>query len=107
MPNRFYTRRFLNKRGFHAGGYVFAYVEDSSKRTDADAWVDIDFVVADCGRQVSLDFEVEPGKLNNSLHKVDVLLDTLTRFRAALVEEGRVAAERQARSRGAHDIRKG
>ena len=32
MPNRYYTRRFLNKRGHHSGGYILAFVEDTSKR---------------------------------------------------------------------------
>ncbi|HET9870980.1 MAG TPA: hypothetical protein VFP89_00090 [Propionibacteriaceae bacterium] len=32
MPNRYYTRRFLNKRGHHAGAYILAFVEDTSRR---------------------------------------------------------------------------
>ena len=100
MPHRYYTRRFLNRRGHHAGAYVLASVEDTTRRKpDDDAWVETDFVLSDCGRQIQLDFDVDPAGLPNSLHKVDVLLDTLTRFRAALVEEGRRAAERERRAR--------
>lgn len=99
MPTRYYTRRFLNRRGHLAGAYVLASVEDSSRRTDTRSWTSVEFVVADCGRQISLDFEVGPAELANSLYKVDVLLDTLTRFRAALVEEGRLSAERERRRR--------
>ena len=98
MPNRYYTRRFLNRRGHHAGGYVLAYVEDTSKRRGARDWTDIEFTISDCGRQISLSFDVDPGELGNSLYKVDLLIDTLTKFRAALVEEGRLAAERKARA---------
>ena len=36
MPNRYYTRRFLNKRGHHSGGYILAFVEDTSKRKQGD-----------------------------------------------------------------------
>lgn len=99
MPYRYYTRRFLNKRGHHAGGYILAFVEDTARRTDDDTWTDVEFTIADCGRQISLSFEVDPAELPNSLHKVDVLLDTLTKFRAALAEEGRLAAERGAHAK--------
>lgn len=100
MPYRFYTRRFLNKRGHHAGGYILAFVEDTSKRTKDSDWTDIEFVLADCGRQINLSFEVAADELANSLYKVDVLIDTLARFREALAEEGRLAAERERRAKG-------
>ena len=80
---------------------MLASVEDTSRSTDDRTWTDIDFVLSDCGRQIRLDFEVDSDGLANSLHKVDVLLDTLTRFRVALVEEGRLAAERERRLRSA------
>jgi hypothetical protein len=99
MPHRYYTRRFLNKRGHHAGGYILAAVEDTSRNRDAQVWTDIDFTIADCGRLISLSFDADPDRLANSLYKVDVLIDTLTKFRAALVEEGRLAVEREARAK--------
>ncbi len=102
MPNRYYTRRFLNRRGHHAGGYILAFVEDTSKRTPEIEWTDIAFTLADCNRQISLSFEVDPESLANSLHKVDVLIDTLTKFRVALVEEGRLSAERAGRTNSEH-----
>ena len=96
MSKRYYTRRFLNRRGHHAGAYVLASVEDTSRRApDDDGWVETELVMSDCGRQIRLDFDVDRAGLANSLHKLDVLIDTLTRFRAALVEEGRLAAERE------------
>ena len=101
MPTRYYTRRFLNRRGHHAGAYVLASVEDTSRHPDDSTWTDVDFVLSDCGRQIRLDFEADTANLANSLHKIDVLLETLTRFRAALVEEGRLAAERERRVRAA------
>lgn len=98
MPNRYYTRRFLNRRGHHAGGYVLASVENTSRRKGDCTWTDIEFTIADCGRQISLSFEVGPKYLDNSLRKVDILIDTLTNFRQALVEEGQLAAERARRN---------
>ncbi len=62
MPHRYYTRRFLNKRGFYAGGYVLAVVEDTSRRTEERVWPTLELTVADCGRQISLDFDVDPNK---------------------------------------------
>lgn len=93
MPNRLYIRRFLNKRGYHAGGYIYAVVADTSKRKTND-WDDIEFTIADCGRQISLSFGAHPDDFANSLHKVDVLIDSLTRFRVALVAEGELASKR-------------
>ncbi len=89
MSERFYTRRFLNKRGHHAGAYILASVEDTSSEPDNEpTWADIEFTIADCGRQISLAFEARPGEFENSLHKIDLLVETLTKFRAALVAEG-------------------
>ena len=105
MPHRCYTRRFLNRRGHHAGAYVLASVEDTSRRPDDVRWTEVEFVLSDCGRQIQLDVDVDvdADSVANSLHKVDVLLDTLTKFRAALVEEGRLAAERERRVKAAKD----
>ena len=42
---------------------------------------------------------MDPEYRGNSLSRVDVLIDTLSRFLAALIEEGQLAAEREARIR--------
>ena len=95
MAHRLYIRRFLNKRGHHAGAYILVAVEDTTKRkAEGHDWTDIEFTITDCGRQVSLSFDVTPGELANSLYKVDLLRDALDRFRTALVVEGRLAAAR-------------
>ena len=99
MPNRYYTRRFLDKRGHHFGGYILAFVEDTSKRRTESDWTDTELTLADCGREISVSFEVSPEELASSLHKVDVLIETLTRFCASLVDEGCLSAERKRRAR--------
>ena len=113
MPNpytaRVDVRRFLNLPGFHGGAYVVAYVEDTSEREitkrdilgyEGSRYLNpqprIILEIADCADRISLEFELA-SELNveNSLHKVDVLLGTLTEFRAGLVEEARLYRERE------------
>lgn len=46
--------------------------------------------ITDCTRKVSLDLSVETkSKYENSLHKVDTLLEQLTRCRKALIAESK------------------
>jgi hypothetical protein len=108
MPNpykaRVDVRRFLNLPGFHAGAYVIAYVEDTSARTVATQegghrvipHPRIILEIADCSHRINLEFELDSEhEVENSLHKVDALLDALTEFRAGLVEEARLFRERE------------
>ena len=56
---RFYRRRFLNKRGFHAGAYVLASCEVdvfAPSGGDPTYTVDAELTVADCARITTLDF---------------------------------------------------
>jgi hypothetical protein len=113
MPNpykaRVDVRRFLNLPGFHGGAYVVAYVENTSDREitrrdlfgyESSRYVNpqprIILEIADCSERISLEFELH-SELNveNSLHKIDVLLGALADFRAGLVEEARVYRERE------------
>ena len=85
---RFYRRRFLNRRGFHAGAYVFATCEVETYRyqnaPDQFA-VDAQFTVADCGRAATLDFHVNSdAEARNALHKARLLRDAMVDFTAAL-----------------------
>ena len=112
MPNpytaRVDVRRFLNLPGFHGGAYVVAYVEDTSGREiskrDPFGYEGSRFVnpqpriileIADCSERINLEFEVDSElDVENSLHKVDTLIDALAEFRAGLVEEARLYRER-------------
>jgi hypothetical protein len=80
---RFYRRRFLNRRGHHAGAYVLAECKVGSwqDRLDLDAFV----TIADCGRVVTLDFSgATPAEIGNALFKARTLRDSLVDFTAAL-----------------------
>lgn len=84
---RFYRRRFLNRRGHHAGAYVIADVDvetfESSavQRTQVTAFL----TVADCGRIATLDFDVQDAKAaGNALHKARLLRDVVDGLTDAL-----------------------
>lgn len=112
MPNpykaRVDARRFLNLPGFHGGAYVVAYVEDTSGREltkrdpfgfEGNRYVNpqprIILEIADCSERINLEFELDSAlDVENSLHKVDVLVAALAEFRAGLVEEARLCSER-------------
>lgn len=84
---RFYRRRFLNKRGHHAGAYVIAtvdvehYTHKGKERRAVDAYIDL----ADCGRVIALDFDVNSKpRARNAIYKAQLLRDVLDGFIDAL-----------------------
>jgi hypothetical protein len=99
VRDHIHIRRFLNRRGFHAGAFIQAVVPDSTTCRDPDCehrWcVDPVLLISDCYRVTSLDFDLTTaGGRRNSLYKIDVLIDTLTQFREAFVVEATRATER-------------
>lgn len=98
-------RAFLNYPGFHGGAYVIAYVEDTSERDfETHEWLPrrvpptprLILEIADCTNRINLEFGVDSAACReNSLHKVEVLLDVLEHFREALEIECRLFAERE------------
>ena len=104
MRDHIHIRRFLNRKGSHAGAYVYARIGDSTTCRDADCdheWcIDTTLRISACSRTVSLDFELETAaERRNSLHNVTTLIDALTQFRDALVIEADRAAGRTRASR--------
>src|SRR5258708_37831606 len=80
----------LNLPGFHAGASVRVLVEDTTfrkwRRRPPEPRVRLR--IADCSNEISLSFEVgSAGGRENSLYKIDTLLGTLQRIRAALDAE--------------------
>lgn len=87
--NRFYRRRFLNKRGHHAGAYVIATVgvDRTLLSGDEGRYVDASIRLADCGRMITLDFDVDnKSDARNALHKAHLLREVLGGFIGALEE---------------------
>jgi hypothetical protein len=97
VRDHIHIRRFLNRRGFHAGAFIQAVVPDSTTCREAGCqhrWcVDPVLRISDCYRVASFDFDLDtPGARQNSLYKIDVLIETLIQFREALtLEAGRAA----------------
>lgn len=85
---RFYRRRFLNRRGFHAGAYVLAEcrVDTFGSRDGATHHsIDAEITISDCGRIATLDFSINSDPAaHNALHKARLLRDVLIDFTDAL-----------------------
>lgn len=76
---RYYRRQFLNRPGIHEGAYVLASVAADSRHHV--------LCISDCDRVIRLEFDRSSARRRrNALHKLDLLIDTLTGFRAALIE---------------------
>lgn len=84
---RFYRRRFLNRRGHHAGAYVLADCKVSSHRDDGaiKREVDADLTISDCSRVTTLDFSsFSVADARNSLYKARLLRAVVNEFTDAL-----------------------
>ena len=89
-----FLRRFLNRPGHHAGDYILIDVPATSG-TEAE-YDNIVFELADCHRRARLDFPLwDAEDRRNSLHKADVLVESMLRFREALAAAAAVAARRE------------
>ena len=80
----------LNLEGHHGNASVRVFVEDTTgrpwRRRPPEPKVRLR--ISDCANEISLWFEVDsPERRENSLHKIDTLLGSLTRFRDALDAE--------------------
>ena len=94
--NRFYVRKFLNRRGHHAGAYVLAVVKRTEPTDDPDTvWPYVELEIADCSRRVNLEFPLRSAAdRSNSLRKARLLATVLADFADAIEAEADAAAER-------------
>lgn len=76
----FYLRAFLNQEGWHSSGHVIMEVPrvDPTKKWTSDPTL----TIADCSRiiDLSLGWDSED-EIENSHHKLDLLVDSLIKFR--------------------------
>ena len=78
----FSKRAFLNPASTHLTSYIQAYVQRGDK------WGDNTVLIADCKRVVQLEFFLGTKRYRRlSLAKIDLLIEILTQFRAALAKE--------------------
>lgn len=86
---RYHKRTFLIPASSRATSYIVAEVESSND--GAYALGTNMLTLADCGRQIQLEFFL--GNLRDrrqSLAKIDLLIDVLSAFREALNEEAKL-----------------
>jgi translation initiation factor 2 gamma subunit (eIF-2gamma) len=86
----FDRKEFLNLAGHNGQANVVANIVNwTNKYNDKlERNVDIKLDFADCSRVVNMDFDIgDEYARENSIHKVDVLLDVLKDFRKVLIKE--------------------
>ena len=82
----FSKRAFLNPASTHLTSYIQAYVQTG--QDGPDKWGDNMVLIADCKRVVQLEFFLGTKRYRRiNLAKIDLLIDILTQFRAALAKE--------------------
>lgn len=78
-----YSRVFLNRPYFHSDASLLTQI--TIRGYDHGVEESIDFRMTDCNEHISLSFSTVEGHIENSLHKVDILLEELTKFRESLL----------------------
>ena len=92
-------RTRLNRPAFDGGAHVRVFVEDTSSRRGRLPSPRLRLRIADCTNQINLEFSVDSADLReNSLFKIETLIAALERFRAGLVAEAELRAQRERRS---------
>lgn len=86
----------LNRPGLYGDAYVRVFVEDTTaRRRRRNGDLRLTLRIADCANTINLEFSLDSPELReNSLFKIDTLLDALTRFRDALAAEAELAEQR-------------
>lgn len=91
----------LNRPEFDGGASVRAYVQDTSRHAFARRRLPkprLVLQISDCVSEINLEFSVCSYEAReNSLHKIETLLDALAQFRAGLVAEAELRARRERR----------
>jgi hypothetical protein len=89
--------------GLYGDAYVRVFVEDTTaRRRRHNRDLRLTLRIADCDNTINLEFSLDSPELReNSLFKIDTLLETLHRFRDALALEAELAEQRDhSRRRG-------
>lgn len=86
----------LNRPGLYGDAYVRVFVEDTTaRRRRRNTKLRLTLRIADCVNTINLEFSLASPELReDSLFKVDTLLDALNRFRDALAAEAELAEQR-------------
>lgn len=91
----------LNRPEFDGGASVRAYVQDTSRHRSLRRRLPkprLILQISDCINEINLEFSVASYEAReNSLHKIETLLDALAQFRAGLAAEAELRARRERR----------
>jgi hypothetical protein len=100
MPReRLYIRRFLNAPGHHGGAHLLLSVSDTEDDTGSYVESHVRFEIADCVRNVQLDFPLHGADARrNSLRKARLLASALREFGAGAGRRGDGCGRSRARS---------
>jgi len=78
----FYTRKFLNKKGFHSSAFILVEANRCIEKVDKDFgvytsdYLNASIRLSDCSRQVDLDFSADltsKKEFNNSFDKLTII----------------------------------
>lgn len=98
----------LNFPAFDGGAHVRAFVEDTSNRKLRRRQLPsprLKLRIADCMNEIHLEFSVDSPELReNSLHKINTLIDALVRFQAGLAAEAQLRAQREHPRKEVRDV---
>lgn len=82
-------RALLNLPGHHSTAAIVAEIEDTSaRRVENTEFPDTTCKITDCEGSISLDMNyATANQVENSVHKIDTLVETLIEFRRGLILE--------------------
>ena len=91
----------LNRPPFDGGASIRAFVEDTSRRHVRRRVLPkprLTLQISDCVNEINLEFSIDSYDVReNSLNKIETLIDALVRFRAGLAAEAELRARRERR----------
>lgn len=93
MSYRFKKRKFLN-RDETKSAHIIAVVENTEFGENGQLWGANAFLdIVDCNRKATLEFYMDSKKdAEKALKKVDLILELITEFKAALEHEAEIIA---------------
>lgn len=96
----YYEREFLNKPGFYSQANIIASITRRYNDQNHIKCLEFDLDIADCYDQISLIIDNKTAEdRENSLHKVDKMIEILTGFRKALKKEFAYKEKRELRKK--------
>jgi hypothetical protein len=91
----------LNRPDFDGGASVRVFVQDTSRHPARRRRLPqprLILRISDCINEINLEFSVSSYEVReNSLHKIETLIDALVQFRAGLAAEAELRARRERR----------